>query len=229
MGASLIKYYGQGTGQSVDDPLHTATSKDRSGVNAVFLSKYFAGGYTGAGATVEDPLPTVTAWDHNAMCAAHIAEFKGEDKGQEPRRPLRTITASAGQFGAVKTHLCKAGEEFNLRRWPEVRELLNTHCGYEIADDEILLLEIAGTMWFISDIGLRMLTPKELYAAQGFPEDYIIDRDHTGKAYNKSQQVARCGNAVPPPFAYALAAANLPEYARAGIDTMNKLEEVIAA
>ena len=229
MGAALTKYYGQGTGQSVDTPMHTATAKDREGVNAVFLSKYFSGGYTGAGADVAEPLPTVTAWDHNAICATHIAEFKGQDKGQGPTTPLRTITASAGQFGAVKTYLAKADGTTGLHRWPDVRALLNSHCGYELADDEILLMEIGDALCYISDVGLRMLSPAELYRAQGFPDDYKIDRDHTGKAYTKEQQVARCGNAVPPPFARALAAANLPEYAAAGINTMNELEEVIAA
>lgn len=58
---------------------------------------------------------------------------------------------------------------------------------------------------------MRMLQPHELFAAQGFPPDYIIDRDHEGKKYPKSAQVARCGNAVPPPFAEALVRANLPE------------------
>jgi len=229
MAASLVKYYGQGTGQDVSTPMHTATAKDRSGVSAVFLSKYFDGGYTGAGATVDKPLPTVTAWDHNAVCAAHVAEFKGQDKGQELDRPLRTITASAGQFGVVKTYLANVDGAVDLHHWPKVRELLNRHCGYTMADDEILLLEIGESLWFISDIGLRMLTPKELYAAQGFPDDYKIDRDYCGNIYNKTQQVARCGNAVPPPFARALAAANLPEYALTGIDTISKLEEVIAA
>lgn len=194
---SLVKYYGQGDGQIADAPLHTVTAKDREGVSAVFLSKYFAGGYTGAGADVEKPVPTITAWDHNAVCAAHVAEFKGQDKGQGPATPLRTITASAGQFGAVKTYLCKADDMTGLHRWPEVRALLNAHCGYELADDDILLLDIGGVLWYISDIGLRMLTPSELYRAQGFPPDYKTDYDYTGKSYTKSQQVARCGNAVP--------------------------------
>lgn len=61
------------------------------------------------------------------------------------------------------------------------------------------------------DIGMRMLQPHELYRAQGFPEWYIIDQDYTGKKYPKDKQVARCGNAVPPPFAEALVRANLPE------------------
>lgn len=59
--------------------------------------------------------------------------------------------------------------------------------------------------------GLRMLEPKELYGCQGFPEDYIIDRDFEGKTYPRSEQVKRCGNAVPPPFAEALVRSNLPE------------------
>ena len=66
-------------------------------------------------------------------------------------------------------------------------------------------------MYQIVDIGMRMLTPRELFNAQGFPPDYIIDRDADGKSYPKSAQVARCGNAVPPPFAEELVRANLPE------------------
>lgn len=63
----------------------------------------------------------------------------------------------------------------------------------------------------IVDIGMRMLQPHELYRAQGFPDWYIIGQDYTGKKYAKDKQVARCGNAVPPPFAEALVRANLPE------------------
>ena len=96
--------------------------------------------------------------------------------------------------------------------WPKSRELLNEHCGYSMKEDEVLLLQIGGSWYFISDITLRMLTPRELYNAMGFPPDYIIDRDYTGRDYPKSKQIARCGNAVPPPFAEALVRANLPEW-----------------
>lgn len=58
---------------------------------------------------------------------------------------------------------------------------------------------------------LRMLEPRELYGCQGFPEDYIIDHDYTGKTYPRSEQVKRCGNAVCPPIPAALVRANLPE------------------
>ena len=73
-----------------------------------------------------------------------------------------------------------------------------------------------------------MLTPRELYMANGFPRDYKIERDYTGKEYPKTKQVARCGNAVPPPFATALVRANLPEWCGAEFNTMKELEEVVA-
>lgn len=106
-----------------------------------------------------------------------------------------------------------------------MRELLNTYCGYSLSDNEILLLEINGEQYFISDIGMRMLTPRELYRAQGFPEDYIIDFDVNGKEYPRSAQIARCGNAVPPPFAEALVRANLPEMCSNKYTLMSELRE----
>ena len=75
---------------------------------------------------------------------------------------------------------------------------------------------------------MRMLTPRELYNAMGFPPDYIIDHDWTGREYHKTQQVAKCGNAVPPPMARALVWANFPEWRRKGINTMEELEEAVA-
>lgn len=174
------------------------------------------------------PLPTVTAVDHNAVAAAHIVEFKGQDIGQDADRPLRTITASAGEFADCRAELMEAGSQ-DLMHWPEVRDLLNRHCGYEMADDEILLLEIGGGLYFIADILLRMLTPRELYNAMGFPPDYIIDRDYLGNEYGKTKQVARCGNAVCPPMAMALVRANLPEWCSRTITTMEELEKAVTA
>lgn len=77
--------------------------------------------------------------------------------------------------------------------------------------DRFGLVTIAGVDYRIVDIGLRMLEPKELYGCQGFPDDYIIDKDYTGKKYPRSEQVRRCGNAVCPPIPAALVKANLPE------------------
>ena len=112
--------------------------------------------------------------------------------------------------------------------WPKIRELLNKHCGYSLKEDEVLLLCIGGIYYFISDITLRMLQPRELYNAMGFPPDYVIDRDYLGNEYKKTKQVARCGNAVCPPLATALVRANLPEWCGGAIGTMAELEKVVA-
>ena len=64
--------------------------------------------------------------------------------------------------------------------------------------------------------------------ANGFPVDYRIERDYTGTVYPKTKQVARCGNAVPPPFATALVRANLPEWCSQEISTMEELEKAVA-
>ena len=92
-------------------------------------------------------------------------------------------------------------------------------------------MEIKGSLFYIADIGLRMLSPRELYNAMGFPPDYIIDRDYMGNPYPKNEQVARCGNAVCPPMAAAVARSNFPEYVASlgePIRTMGALLERLA-
>lgn len=223
--ARLVEYFGNGQPLDVRKPMHTVTSHDREAVVCAHISKYYGGI---VGEAISEPLPTVTAIDHNAVTTAHIVEFKGQDIGQDIRKPLRTITASAGEFADCRTELVRA-EGSELGHWPEVRALLNRHCGYELADDEILLLEIGGVRYFIADILLRMLTPRELYNAMGFPPDYIIDRDYLGNEYGKTKQVARCGNAVCPPMATALVRANLPEWCAQRYETMEQLEKAVTA
>ena len=92
----------------------------------------------------------------------------------------------------------------------------------------MILFLIGGAWYFMADIGLRMLTPRELYRANGFPDDYKIERDYMGNVYGKSKQVARCGNAVPPPFATALVRANFPEWCGKTITTMEEFEKTVA-
>lgn len=208
--AQLTEYFGNGQPIDIGQPAHTVTAKDREGLTLAHLTKYYGGVI---GETVEKPLPTVTSVDHNALSLVHVAEFKGQDKGQSLSEPLRTVTASAGEFAAVQARIHRYSSNSDLRYWPEVRNLLNRYCGYSLEENEVLLIHIAETWYYISDIGLRMLTPRELYNAMGFPPDYIIDRDYLGRKYSKSSQVARCGNAVCPPVAGALIAANLKEYA----------------
>lgn len=223
---SLTKYYGSDKGgQSAKDPLHTITAKDREGVVAASLSKFYGGV---VGAEMASPMPTVTAIDHNALQTAHLVKMKGQNTGGPVTEPLPTVTAGGKHHGVVTINISKVESGAPLYHWPEIRAMLNENCGYDLKDDEIILFAINGSWYFMADVGLRMLTPRELYRANGFPDDYIIDRDYTGQDYGKAKQVARCGNAVPPPFATALVRANLPEWCGEEITTMEELERRVA-
>lgn len=228
--ASLCEYYGNGNPLPLDEPTRTVTSHDREALLSCHLDKYYAGGYTGKGNSPEEPMTTITVEPRQSLIAAHIAEFKGADKGQSAETPLRTITASAGEFGLVETKIEQYGPNADLGYWPKVRDLLNKYCGYTLADNEILLLHIGGAWLYIRDITMRMLAPRELYNAMGFPPDYIIDftDPKTGKEYPKSAKVARCGNAVCPPMAEAVVRANLPEWCGGKIETMDQLRRTVA-
>jgi len=234
--AHLVEYYSNGRPLDMMDPLHTVTSHDREAVVATHIAKFYGGV---VGAEMSSPVPTITSIDHNALTAAHVVKFKGTNLGSSPDDPLQTVTAGAGKdkacsggtFAACKVHLCKVCQDdnANLHYWPKIRALLNLHCGYTMGEDDLLLLEIGGALYYIADIGLRMLSPRELYNAMGFPVDYIIDEDYRGNPYPKSEQVARCGNAVCPQMASAVVAANLPEYAASPkIETMEQLMEAVA-
>ena len=223
--ANLVEYYTGGRPLDITDAMHTVTSHDREAVVAVHIAKYYGGV---VGEKVGEPLPTVTAIDHNAVCTAHVVKFKGDNLGHGMKEPMQTVTTSAGEFALCKAHLAKMRSGGDLGHWPEIRALLNEYCGYMVAEDEVLLLEISGALYYIADIGLRMLSPRELYNAMGFPADYIIDHDYLGNEYKKSAQVARCGNAVCPPMATALVRANLPEWCRAEITTMAQLTDCVA-
>ena len=225
--ANLVEYYGNGVPLDLSEPMHTVTAHDREALVSAHIQKYFDGGYKGCGDRADAPLSTVTASQRHGVCAAHIAEFKGQDIGQSVASPLRTITASAGEFAECRAWLAKANGG-NLGHWPEIRELLNRHCGYRLKEDEVILLMIRGIVYYIADITLRMLTPRELYNAMGFPPDYIIDRDYMGNSYGKTKQVARCGNAVCPPLAEAMVRANLPEWCGEKITTMERLNNAVA-
>ena len=209
--ATLTKYYNGDHNQDAAAPLHTITTRDREGLTMASLSKFY-GGVVGTAAS--DPLPTVTTVDHNALQTAHMVKMKGTNLGSRAQDPLQTITAGGSHHGVVSTRVAKAEPGANLQHWPEIRAMLNAFCDYRLEDDAVILFSIAGVQYFMADIGLRMLTPRELYRANGFPEEYIIDRDYTGNDYSKTKQVARCGNAVPPPFAEALVRANLPEWCK---------------
>lgn len=206
---TLIQYHSETSkdgvrGQTIEDPIMTVDSSNRYGLVASFLQKYYDGGYKGAGDTLENPLPTVTAWDHNSVVTANLIQMNNHCDGRDLRDPIPTITAGDGHFGEVRAFLIKY---YGQGTGQNIEEPLDT----VTSRDRFGLVTIEGVDYQIVDIGLRMLEPKELYGCQGFPDDYIIDHDYTGKTYPRSEQVRRCGNAVCPPIPAALVRANLPE------------------
>jgi DNA (cytosine-5)-methyltransferase 1 len=206
---TLIQYHSETTkdgvrGQSIQEPIMTLDSSPRYGLVSAFISKYYDGTYKGAGSKCDEPLHTVTGKDHNALVTAHIIQMNNNMIGTDMREPLNTIVAGPGHIGEVRAFLIKY---YGQGIGQDIKDPLDT----VVSKDRFGLVTVAGIEYQIIDIGLRMLEPHELFAAQGFPSNYIIDHDDTGKPYPKTAQVARCGNAVPPPFAEALVRANLPE------------------
>lgn len=206
---TLIQYHSETAdksvrGQSIKDPIMTVDSSNRYGLVTSFLHKYYDGGYKGAGESIEKPLPTVTAWDHNSVVTANLIQMNNHCDGRDIREPIPTITAGDGHFGEVRAFLVKY---YGQGTGQDIKEPLDT----VTSRDRFGLVTIEGVDYQIVDIGLRMLEPRELYGCQGFPDDYIIDHDYTGKSYPRSEQVRRCGNAVCPPIPAALVRANLPD------------------
>lgn len=206
---TLIQYHSETSkdevrGQEITDPIMTVDSSNRYGLVTSFLHKYYDGGYKGAGESMEKPLPTVTSWDHNSVVTANLIQMNNHCDGRDVRDPIPTITAGDGHFGEVRAFLIKY---YGDATGQDIEQPLDT----VTTKDRFGLVTIEGVDYQIVDIGLRMLEPKELYGCQGFPADYIIDHDYTGKTYPRSEQVRRCGNAVCPPIPAALVKANLPE------------------
>ena len=223
---TLIQYHGEQSknevrGQILEKPLQTVDTANRYGLVTAFMSKYFGGNYQGCGSSVDEPLHTITAVDHNALAAVHITQFNNHCIGQKVDEPLKTITCGEGHFGEVRAFLIKY---YSGESGQKVNEPLHTIR----TKDCFGLVTIKGVDYAIVDIGLRMLTPRELYNAQGFPTDYEIETDCYGNKYPKTKQVARCGNSVPPPFATALARANAPEWCTKKFDTMKDFISEIA-
>lgn len=206
---TLIQYHSETSkeevrGQEVDQPIMTIDTAPRYALSCAHIMKNYGGGYTGAGSKVDAPLDTVTATDHNSLVTAHIMTMRNHMDGQPVDEPLGTITAGTTHHLEVQAFLLKY---YGNGTANSVNEPLDT----VTARDRFALVTIHGEEYIITDIRMRMLQPRELFNAQGFPEDYIIDHDADGKVYPKVKQVARCGNAVTPPVPAALVRANLPE------------------
>ncbi len=203
--------YGERQGQAprihdIREPLPTIVSSGKHYLCAPALIQYHSETSKDdvRGQMIKEPLMTVDGSNRYGLVTSFLSKFYKSGTGQDIREPLHTITTSAGHFGEVRAFLIKYYGEGTGQ---DIKEPLDTIT----SKDRFGLVTIEGVEYQIVDIGLRMLEPKELYGCQGFPDDYIIDHDFEGKTYSRTEQVKRCGNAVPPPFAQALVKANLPE------------------
>lgn len=194
-------------GQDICKPLDTVDTSNRYALSVANIMKNYGGNYKGAGSSVDAPLDTVTAKDHNSLVTAHILTMRKNMDGQPMDEPLTTIACSGAHHAEVQAFLVKYFSNGQPKPVDEPLDTITTK-------DRFAVITIHGEEYIIMDIKMRMLQPRELFNAQGFPRDYIIDRAG-GKSYPKCEQVKRCGNAVTPDVPKALVQANLPELCRA--------------
>lgn len=219
------------------EPLRTICASTKGGHHAL-ISAFLAKNYTGVvGSDLQDPIGTVTSIDHHSLVTAHMVRQFGQSVGSSPADPVGTITPGGlGKTGLVTSHLvklrgtCRDGQEITKplptitasgTHVGEVRAFLLKYYGSD-QDPQLLdplhtittrdrfgLVTVSGQQYEIADIGLRMLSPRELFRAQGFDDSYVIDPLYNGKPLTKTAQVRMCGNSVSPCPAAALVRANV--------------------
>lgn len=215
--ACLDAYYGMSLPESIDEPLRTITTKDRHGLIAPVIDKYYA---TGVASDPSEPLDTATAKARFGLTSAFMEQANTGVVGHDAREPVSTLLAAGSHQRPVEVEMAPQEAAATFRR-AQVIAFLREHFGEpteaEIANPTGTLMArvrhglvlIGKAVWQIADIGMRMLTPRELYNAQGFPKDYIIDRTAAGPL-TKTAQTRMAGNSVCPPWAAAIIRANDP-------------------
>ncbi len=190
----------------VNKPLSTITSKNGWGLITPTLIQYHSETGKGEvrGQNLDKPIMTLDTSPRYGLVTSHLLQMNNHCDGRSMNEPMKTIVAGSGHWGEVRTFLLKYYGTGEGQR-------LSQPLGTITTKDRFGLVTVLEQDYQIADIGMRMLEPRELFNAQGFPKTYIIDRDANGKKYPKAAQVARCGNAVPPPFAESLVRANLQE------------------
>lgn len=197
----LAKHYGGVVGHGIQQPLGTVTSIDHHSLVSACLTKYYGKSECAA---VDAPLHTLTSKEHMALTSACLVKYYGTAKAADVGEPMHTITAKA-RMGLVEA---EARQNSEPRRYEQVRDFLRTWGVIGPKDEAEFIYQ--GVVHRITDILMRMLAPRELYTAQGFPPDYIIDRLPDGKCLTKTAQIRMCGNSVPPELIEALVRANGP-------------------
>lgn len=214
-GAGLREGCGAGTfrGQQLRDPLATVCATNDKHLVVPFVVKHFGGGENGRpppGLEMRSPLGAITESDHHGIAAAFLTKFYGTSTGSPVDAPMPTVTAGGdkggGHIAEVRAFLMKyhGGERGDSRG-----QLLLEPMRTIDTSNRFALITIHGQDYQIVDIGMRMLEPHELFAAQGFPDDYDIAPQHNGKKLTKTAQIALAGNSVCPPVAERLVAANM--------------------
>lgn len=216
-------------GQSIHEPIHTVTVVDHNRLVTPIMIQYHSETSKNSvrGQKVTDPVQTVDTSNRYALVSAFLTKFYKSGCGQTLDEPIHTITTSPGHFGLVSVlavkaeELVKAGidkETAERCTWVSnfIMEYYGNGTGQDVSKplhtivtkERFALITVLGDQYAIMDIYLRMLTPEELKRGQGFPEDYIIDRDYLWRKYPISKQVARIGNSVVPIMAKQLVSAN---------------------
>ncbi len=214
-----VQRWGIGS-RDIEEPMNTITASSGMAVATAFMAQMNGGFYEGAGRAADEPLSTITGrGTQQQIVTAHLMVQRRNQHGADVNEPLHTITAAANHHGIVHCTLSPQVEESALRvaaflmryhstggQWADLQEPMTTIT----TKDRLALVTvyIKGTPYVIVDICLRMLKPRELYRAQGFPDTYIIDRGHDGRRFTITAQTRMCGNSVSPLPMAALAAAN---------------------
>ena len=202
-----ITHTGSDRVHRIGEPLRTITTANRGELALVtaFLAKHYGDRGQRPGSELAEPMATITACDHHSLVASHLVKLRGTNVGGPCDAPLPTITAGGWHHAEVRAFLVKY---YGSDQDPRLTEPLHT----VTTKDRFGLVTVAGEDYAIADIGMRMLAPRELFRAQGFPENYVIEHgiDDAGDriALSKSAQVRMCGNSVCPPVARALVEAN---------------------
>lgn len=198
---------------TVEAPLHTVMAqRNNHALVSALLAQFNTnpGDRVNPGHPATDPVSTIaTKGPHQAVVTSHMMQLRGTcQHGRATDEPLATVTANGNHAAEVRAFLIKY---FGTDQDPRLEEPLHTITSKHRFG--LVTVMIEGEEYVIVDIGMRMLTPRELFNAQGFDPDYIIDRDARGNPTTKTSQVARCGNSVSPPVARALVEANAPSLA----------------
>ncbi|SCD25523.1 hypothetical protein BR141012304_21064 [Brucella inopinata] len=210
---TIVRDFGTSTGHGIDEPSHTVMpdGQGKSRLITAYMAQHNNDsrreGSVNPGRPMDKPVSTVTqTGSQQSVVAPYLQAYYGTGDGGEETQPARTATTK-DRHGHVQAALDVP--PFTPAQADRARKVAAFLRSYGFWDErEFVTIEAGGVVYVIVDIGMRMLVPRELYLAQGFPPDYEIERGVNGELFSKSVQVSCCGNSVSPPVAAALVAAN---------------------